>query len=201
MWTQEETDLLAEHFKAGMSALESAIGLGERFGRGYTKNMVIGRRRRCGLVYGARAPEVSRVNSARALSRTIFSEAECAKRRALEVHRAAKREQSKNERLARQERTQTKKAQPASGWPYRQPVKPLVREQQRPASSRLTVVTRDAVMGLTAKSCRYPIGDIGDPSFKFCCEPRDVSSPYCAHHRSICVFNVAPRSQMLAPKV
>lgn len=41
------------------------------------------------------------------------------------------------------------------------------------------------VMQLTARTCRWPIGDPGQPGFHFCGhEPRD-GAPYCAYHASI----------------
>lgn len=51
---------------------------------------------------------------------------------------------------------------------------------------RLSTHTFDAVMSLRSNSCRFPIGEVGAPDFRFCCEPRDVGSSYCAEHRAVC---------------
>jgi hypothetical protein len=201
-WTKEETEVLADHFQAGVSALDSAIALAETFAKPFTKNMVIGRRRRIGLVYGASAPEVARINSARALAKAENTEAGRAKRTALEAHRAAKREQIEKEKLAKKQRVEAKKERPvAMGWPYRQPAQAPCRKHQRSTSTTMSPVTRDAVMSLQAHHCKYPMGVVGDPSFKFCCKPRENPSSYCTEHRSICTVQIEPKSQMLAARV
>jgi GcrA cell cycle regulator len=54
--------------------------------------------------------------------------------------------------------------------------------QSRPLSRS----TSDAVLALKPNSCRYPIGDVGHEGFRFCGEPKEVGSSYCAEHQSLC---------------
>jgi GcrA cell cycle regulator len=209
MWTPEETEALTDHFKTGLSALDSAKALSKQFGHGFTKNMVIGRRRRLGLVYGASAPEVARINSARALGLKEVQDAAYAKQKALEAHRASKREQVEKERLERDRKRRERAAALAPKIEHarklanalRSNVPAVVYGRRAGKTQTLSLTTKSAVMGLQAHHCKYPVGDIGEPSFKFCCEPRQVGSPYCAHHRSICTVRMEPKSQMLARKV
>ena len=39
-----------------------------------------------------------------------------------------------------------------------------------------------AFMALREHHCRWPVGDPMDPSFRFCGEQRDSTSPYCTYH-------------------
>ena len=46
-----------------------------------------------------------------------------------------------------------------------------------------------SILELTEDTCRWPVGNPGQPGFGFCCQPVDQVSPYCAgHHR----FSVVP---------
>lgn len=55
---------------------------------------------------------------------------------------------------------------------------------------------REAVMRLTPKQCRFPIGDVGDADFHFCPE-RQASgeTSYCAKHDALCRTAPAPRKR------
>lgn len=46
----------------------------------------------------------------------------------------------------------------------------------------------EKVVALGPDDCRYPIGDIRAPGFKFCCEPVvvTVASSYCVKHHELC---------------
>ena len=50
----------------------------------------------------------------------------------------------------------------------------------------LSVYTRDAVLSLKRNSCRFPIGVVGAPDFRFCGEIQVEGSSYCADHKAIC---------------
>ncbi len=39
-----------------------------------------------------------------------------------------------------------------------------------------------ATLCLTAERCRWPIGDVGNSNFHFCCQPTHEGSPYCRAH-------------------
>lgn len=49
-----------------------------------------------------------------------------------------------------------------------------------------SVSVLEAVNNLTEKNCRYPIGELFDPNFKFCCAPKKPGSSYCEEHHNIC---------------
>lgn len=54
-----------------------------------------------------------------------------------------------------------------------------------PPLPRLTAGGRVTVLGLTERTCRWPIGNPGNEDFCFCGHsPRD-GSPYCEYHASI----------------
>ena len=40
----------------------------------------------------------------------------------------------------------------------------------------------DAVLALTPRCCRWPIGDPHAPGFAFCCDRADPGQPYCPAH-------------------
>ena len=42
--------------------------------------------------------------------------------------------------------------------------------------------TARAVMELTSRDCKWPIGDPGQPGFGFCECLREPGKPYCAEH-------------------
>lgn len=46
------------------------------------------------------------------------------------------------------------------------------------------------VLLLKADDCRYPIGDVGHPDFKFCCGKRLDGHPYCRTHLRLCYNQV-----------
>lgn len=48
-----------------------------------------------------------------------------------------------------------------------------------PISKRATILT------LTETTCKWPIGDPGDPDFHFCGNPSAEDAPYCKYHCSI----------------
>lgn len=43
-----------------------------------------------------------------------------------------------------------------------------------------------SIMALTNRSCRYPIGNVGDAGFGFCGAHRDDGQAYCGTHRRLC---------------
>lgn len=40
----------------------------------------------------------------------------------------------------------------------------------------------DAMRELQQHDCKWPIGDVGSLSFRFCGSPRELGKPYCSHH-------------------
>jgi len=75
---------------------------------------------------------------------------------------------------------------------------PPVEPVSAPASlARVETVTlvdpgvTTAIYTLTAKQCRWPIGDPRDRDFHFCCDPT-LEPPYCPRHRDVAFL--APRT-------
>lgn len=53
----------------------------------------------------------------------------------------------------------------------------------------------DAVIALRADDCRYPIGELEQPGFLFCCEPiAPNDKTYCQEHRWLCSTPAARRT-------
>jgi GcrA cell cycle regulator len=57
---------------------------------------------------------------------------------------------------------------------------------EMPQSRPLSRAASDAVFALKPNSCRYPIGDVGHEGFRFCGEPKQDASSYCAEHHKLC---------------
>ncbi len=64
--------------------------------------------------------------------------------------------------------------------------KPLQPIAAPPASdAEIPLAQRRTFMQLTEDSCRWPIGDVGDPGFFFCGGPSLTGQPYCTRHTKI----------------
>jgi GcrA cell cycle regulator len=177
-WSAECTELLIKHFHDGVSTRDSALLIYNATGVKFTKNAVIGRRNRVGLCRNTK--ERSTILAPRTIARQRAKEAEreagLLKREQLERHKKDKAE-AEVELLARKST-----------------------EAGTQASLRhcYTTYTRDAVLGLQANSCRYPIGEVGHEDFHFCCEPKDDDSSYCTKHRALCTVFVPIKISELA---
>ena len=181
--------MLVDHFKRGLTINQSAEALTEHFGMRFTRSMVIGRCWRLKLGRGKQWPERAIIKAKNDEARRQAQEELRLKREALNAHR-----------LQVQERAAAAKAEKAEKARQRAEERAKSRVWTR-SPTALSVVTKDAVMGLQAQSCRYPIGHVGDATFRFCSKPREDGSSYCAEHRSICTVKMEPRSQMLAARV
>jgi GcrA cell cycle regulator len=53
------------------------------------------------------------------------------------------------------------------------------------ADNVIPITQRRSLLELTAQTCRWPIGDPGNPDFFFCGGRTAGDSPYCAHHSRI----------------
>jgi hypothetical protein len=184
-WSEEQISLLIEHFKAGLSTRESAKALTTRFGVPFTKNGVIGRRNRLGLLHGVCFKEIAKVNAARAEARRQAQNESKEKRAELKAHRARKR--------AKVEHTVAARAEKAKKLDLKQIIVFDVADD--------IIDTKEAIMSLQPNHCRYPYGQAGRSGFRFCCEPNQEGSSYCAEHRAICTVTIPPRSGMKAARV
>ena len=66
------------------------------------------------------------------------------------------------------------------------------REEPRPVREKapvqelvIPISERASILTLSETTCKWPIGDPGDPDFHFCGRRADVGIPYCAHHARI----------------
>lgn len=165
-WPEDMTKMMRKHWEIGLSASQSAKIINETFGVLQTRNSIIGKRHRMGLVRNAElrlynTPPRTRIDAAARLKQAEnLSKMKASKKRAGEIERLKQAARSEIEM---------------------QKLKPI---------EFLSVHTRDAVMGLRRNNCRFPVGVLGAPDFHFCCEPKDGSSSYCADHRAICTMIV-----------
>lgn len=66
--------------------------------------------------------------------------------------------------------------------PKRMPNAAEIQEQKNGVKNS---VVSNAVLMLTDTTCRWPIGALEDPAFRFCLEPRNAHTPYCAEHTAL----------------
>ena len=189
MWSDKESEILTAHVKNGVSAKESAERLSKLFKEPFTKNGVIGRRHRLGLVHGVYFKDIAKANAARAEARRQAQDEKAQKRAALEAHQAKKR--------AEIERTVAARAEKAKQQAEAKPKELIVVHDLAGNMSD----TKDAIMSLQPHHCRYPFGQAGKQGFRFCCEPKQEGSSYCAEHRAVCTVVMQPRSNMKAARV
>lgn len=57
------------------------------------------------------------------------------------------------------------------------------------------IAKRATILTLTETTCKWPIGDPGDPDFHFCGNPATGSAPYCKYHCSIAYQPVRDRKK------
>lgn len=171
VWPDDMTAMLTAHFKDGTSCKDSANELSRIFKVRITKNMVIGKRSRLGLRHSAYFNELTKANAIRATAKRQAKLDRQGKREALSAHRQKRSETAKVQRAERRKK-QAETMVKDRGW--------------KAPPTALAVSTRDAILSLKRTSCRYPIGNVGEPDFKFCCQPISEGSSYCAEHRAIC---------------
>lgn len=181
-WTDAQNETLMEHFNRGLSTRESANALAEKFGGRWTRNMVIGRLHRIGVVHGVYFKDILKANEARANARQQMQEALKEKREALRAHRLKKQAEIQESKANRAERAKQAKE--------RRDKKFADEHKLRTPLTALSLITRDAVMSLNARSCRYPIGSVGVDGFHFCGKTKQPSFSYCAEHQAICTVVV-----------
>ena len=172
-WNDEMHAMLIDHWKRGYAASQSARIIGETYNHVVSRNAIIGKRSRMGLV--------------RNLDPKLYN--------TTKAERIAKQSATYNarKRLKRAEKMaaiKASKAHDAEIKRLREAVKHAQETEKEVPIAVMTTYTRDAVVGLKRNQCRFPIGIVGSPDFHFCHEVKDDGSSYCAHHRSVCCFKV-----------
>jgi GcrA cell cycle regulator len=161
-WPDDMVDLLQKHWDLGMSASQSAKVINDTFGTLQTRNSIIGKRHRMGLKRNADLRWFNRPKRAVTTAETRIKRAE--KLAKLKANKDRDAEIARLRKAARAE---------------------MEMQKQEPIEL-LSVYTRDAVLSLKRNSCRFPIGVVGAPDFRFCCEIQVEGSSYCAEHKAIC---------------
>lgn len=176
-WTDERVAELRRLAARGLSAGYIAAELG-----GTTRNSVIGKLHREGIVKGpgkpvrkpATAPRAMR-NGGAALS-------------AIKAKAKREREVASRTDDTRARQTLVARARAMGELPANEPVTlPFERRETAPVP----------LLKLAAHHCRWPICDDGDQILGFCgADRRDASIPYCAHHCRIAYRPVNPSPRL-----
>ena len=174
-WDQEMNTMLIDHWKRGYSASQSARIIGETFSHVVSRNAIIGKRSRMGLVR----------NISKEYFRTSAQRAE-----ELASKNVVENERKRLKRAEKMAALKASKARDAEIKRLREAVKHAQETEKEVPVAVMTTNTRDAVVGLKRNQCRFPIGIVGAPDFHFCHEVKDEGSSYCAHHRAICCIKV-----------
>ncbi len=158
-WTEERVDVLKKLWMEGLSASQIAAELGE----GVTRNAVIGKVHR--LKLSGRAKPANSTQRTRSVNRTSRRRASPSggggvKRRII--------------------------ATPVVGATALKPVE-IEEEEVRVAPNQATelfipVAERIGLLGLSEKTCKWPIGDPLLPDFHFCGRGPGEGGPYCEFH-------------------
>jgi len=181
-WTAERVGLLRKLWGEGLSASEIASELGERA----TRNAVLGKGHRLGLVRSAatgagtprprkpnRRPEPPLTAEPSGQNAPVLTPTMVDPQPAEEAEVARPREEAlvpvqKLEQTRRQE------------------------DVVAPLSKRVTI------MELREAMCRFPLGDPTTPEFRYCGAQAITSLPYCPHHAQIAYQPAAERKRLRA---
>lgn len=172
-WDDEMHAMLIDHWKRGYAASQSARIIGETYGHVVSRNAIIGKRSRMGLV--------------RHLDHSMYNTTKAEKIAKQSATYNARKRLKRAEKMAA---LKASKAREAEIKRLREAVKYAQETERERAIDVLSIYTRDAVVGLKRNQCRFPIGIVGLPDFHFCHEVKDEGSSYCAHHRAICSIKV-----------
>jgi GcrA cell cycle regulator len=174
-WDKAHLEMLEIHWNDGLSASESAKLINIHFTLTLTRNAVIGKRHRLGMVR-----EISYMHYKTSTQRAQ----DMAEQNAVNN---AKKRLKRAEKLAAQKSSLARQSEIIS---LKEAVRLAMETEKEQPIAALSTHTRDAVMALKANSCRFPIGIVGAEDFHFCCQPQDAGSSYCAKHRAICTVYV-----------
>jgi GcrA cell cycle regulator len=165
-WTEERIQLLAKLWSEGLSASQIAAELGG----GASRNAVLGKAHRLGLVRHeteapstARSPRMSRPTTPPTVADPPKPQAPAPAPLPVEQ-------------------------QPVSQPARTSPAQAVL----LPRSAGVTI------MELREAMCRFPLGDPTTPEFRFCGAQASTGLPYCAHHAQIAYVPAAERKRVRA---
>ena len=165
-WTDERVELLKKLWGDGLSASQIAAELGG----GMTRNAVLGKSHRLGLVRnGAAGVSTPRP---RTVSRPLGSP--------LTAEPAM--------RPGPTPAINTTSQQPSKG----------TRAASLPVEEASLPTQRLTIMELREGMCRWPLGDPTKPEFRFCGSQGVVGLPYCTHHAQIAYQPTSDRKRLRA---
>ena len=171
-WTDERYEKLTTLVTEGYSASQIATMLNEMSGDPLSRNAVIGKIHRHGLVMsGTRNPASAERKANR-------------QRKRLNRLRLVKAlHQGEGESSMREKALAALKAEPR-------------------AKPRNEPITAEAIPldQLTDRTCKFPLGDeMAHPPFLFCGKPTVAPLPYCAHHARLCYGTPSPSRNLSRP--
>jgi GcrA cell cycle regulator len=178
-WTDERVALVRKHYADGLSASQIAIELGGMFSR----NAVIGKLHRLGLMRGKR---VANPLGAGGVARAVRKRAERVS--AAREEKPGREQGFINGGLAKQLLTRAKKARAGQiSGPHIHLNATAPRIESDPLAdvnaSRVPKIT--CITELKTTTCRWPIGDVGQKGFGYCGDHPVDGKPYCEVHRSL----------------
>lgn len=177
-WTDERIATLKKMWKDGKSAAEIAKTLG----KGVTRNAVIGKAHRMGLS-GRPSPIKDKEESA---APAPVAKKEMA-RKSAPPPPAAKSAKD------------VKKSAPLAG-PVRNPAQKMPSEPRPVYKDVIPPGGGVALLDLTERMCKWPIGDPRAPDFTFCGRDIRTGTPYCHEHASV-AYQSSSRSRNAAQAV
>lgn len=179
-WTPERHDALMRMVAAGMSASKIAAALG-----GVTRNAVLGRMHRAGLAGPA---AITWTDEREATLRDLWGKGVHRKDIARKLGLSLQAVGTKVHRLGlTRKRAQVSPSERSLEWragrgALAQRKAPPSTPQPRPCAEVIPLGQRCSLMDLTPDTCRWPIGDVGEPGFAFCGGQTLTDLPYCAYH-------------------
>jgi GcrA cell cycle regulator len=180
-WTAERVGLLRKLWSVGLSARQIAAELGG----GVTRNAVISKAHRHGLVHGA----VEVPNTAHSCKPSpppdLPSTTELS---------------GQNDPVLTPTMVDPQPAEePKETRPREEALVPAQKlEQTRRQEVVVPLSKRVTIMELREAMCRWPLGDPTTPEFRYCGAQAIMGLPYCAHHAQVAYQPAAERKRLRA---
>lgn len=170
-WTDERVETLKKMWIGGKSASEIAKELG-----GITRNAVIGKVHRLGL--SNRATPTTSKTSKKSVKKTTAKAAR---------KPATKPVEKINPLIPKSTTIPPRKPIIRAGQPL--PPQPSANEISEETLAKVALVEQKAkkltLMGLTEKTCKWPVGDPATEDFWFCGLSVETGKPYCEAHNGV----------------
>jgi GcrA cell cycle regulator len=178
-WTDERINLLKRMWKEGKSAAEIAKTLG----KGVTRNAVIGKAHRMGL--SGRPSPIKKPPPAKKSASVKKNDATAESKSA---PASAKGFAKKTSSVPQPPATAKKKApgEREVAEPYK-----MIKEAIPPGGGV-------ALIDLSERMCKWPIGDPREPDFTFCGRPIRQGTPYCPDHAAMAYQTSSRRGAVAA---